>query len=246
MLHTTPSGLLIIDKPQGVTSFDAVAAVRGALHIKKVGHAGTLDPMATGTLVIAFGHATRLLNAIVAHDKTYEATIRLGLRTTTDDAEGEVLVDDEARSRWQTLSAQLTEGGQSGEPTASPTASWQDLLTRTIATNFTGDIEQVPNTFSAIKINGQRAYDLAREGKEVELKPRPVTISEFTVLNIRSGFVAGEQAAEPLREDANTGAIPALDVAKTPQRHIEPEYRRYRRSVHIGNFRGHASDTICS
>ena len=95
MLHTTPSGLLIIDKPQGVTSFDAVAAVRGALHIKKVGHAGTLDPMATGTLVIAFGHATRLLNAIVAHDKTYEATIRLGLRTTTDDAEGEVLVDDE-------------------------------------------------------------------------------------------------------------------------------------------------------
>ena len=92
MLHTTPSGLLIIDKPQGVTSFDAVAAVRGALHIKKVGHAGTLDPMATGTLVIAFGHATRLLNAIVAHDKTYEATIRLGLRTTTDDAEGEVLL----------------------------------------------------------------------------------------------------------------------------------------------------------
>ena len=169
MLHTTPSGLLIIDKPQGVTSFDAVAAVRGALHIKKVGHAGTLDPMATGTLVIAFGHATRLLNAIVAHDKTYEATIRLGLRTTTDDAEGEVLVDGEARSRWQTLSAQLTEGGQ-------------------------------------------RAYDLAREGKDVELKPRPVTISEFTVLDIRSGFVAGEQAAEPLREDANTGAIPALDV----------------------------------
>jgi len=212
VLHTTPSGLLIIDKPQGVTSFDAVAAVRGALHIKKVGHAGTLDPMATGTLVIAFGHATRLLNVIVAHDKTYEATIRLGLRTTTDDAEGEVLVDDEARSRWQTLSAQLTEGGQSGEPTALPTASWQDLLTRTIATNFTGDIEQVPNTFSAIKINGQRAYDLAREGKDVELKPRPVTISEFTVLDIRSGFVAGEQAAEPLREDANTGAIPALDV----------------------------------
>ena len=83
----------------------------------------------------------------------------------------EVLVDDEARSRWQTISAQLTEGGQSGEPTALPTASWQDLLTRTIATNFTGDIEQVPNTFSAIKINGQRAYDLAREGKDVELKP---------------------------------------------------------------------------
>ena len=198
MLHTTPSGLLIIDKPQGVTSFDAVAAVRGALHIKKVGHAGTLDPMATGTLVIAFGHATRLLNAIVAHDKTYEATIRLCLRTTTDDAEGEALVDDEARSRWQTLSAQLTEGGQSGEPTASPTASWQNLLTRTIATNFTGDIEQVPNTFSAIKINGQRAYDLAREGKDVELKARPVTIEEFNVRQARYGYTHSDRAGTEL------------------------------------------------
>ena len=89
--HVAPSGLLIIDKPQGVTSFDAVAAVRAALHIKKVGHAGTLDPMATGALVIAFGHATRLLASIVEHDKTYEATIRLGRRTTTDDAEGDFI-----------------------------------------------------------------------------------------------------------------------------------------------------------
>lgn len=84
-------GLLIIDKPQGVTSFDAVAAVRSALHTKKVGHAGTLDPMATGMLIIAYGQATRLLTAIVAHDKTYEATIRLGQATTTDDAEGDLL-----------------------------------------------------------------------------------------------------------------------------------------------------------
>ena len=215
MLHTTPSGLLIIDKPQGVTSFDAVAAVRGALHIKKVGHAGTLDPMATGTLVIAFGHATRLLNAIVAHDKTYEATIRLGLRTTTDDAEGEVLVDDEARSRWQTLSAQLTEGGQSGEPTALPTASWQDLLTRTIATNFTGDIEQVPNTFSAIKINGQRAYDLAREGKDVDLKARPVTISEFSVSAVRYGYASTTCAGSPLAD--------AIEIAPEESWHAETD-----------------------
>lgn len=85
-----PCGLLLVDKPQGVTSFDMVAAVRGTLHIKKVGHAGTLDPMATGLLVIAFGRATRLLSAIVEHDKTYEATIRLGLSSTTDDAEGEI------------------------------------------------------------------------------------------------------------------------------------------------------------
>lgn len=212
MPQTTPSGLLIIDKPQGVTSFDAVAAVRGALHIKKVGHAGTLDPMATGTLVIAFGHATRLLNAIVAHDKTYEATIRFGLRTTTDDAEGELLADDEVRSRWRGLSAQLAEGDQRDEPAALPTASWQDLLTRTIAANFTGEIEQVPNTFSAIKINGQRAYDLAREGKDVELQPRPVTISEFTVLQVRGGYVPGEQAAEPLQDAEPAGGIPVLDV----------------------------------
>lgn len=212
MPQTTPSGLLIIDKPQGVTSFDAVAAVRGALHIKKVGHAGTLDPMATGALVIAFGHATRLLNAIIAHDKTYEATIRLGLRTTTDDAEGEALADSEVRSRWVELSAQLTEDGHSDEPAALPTSSWQQLFARTIAANFTGTIEQIPNTFSAIKINGQRAYDLAREGKDVELKSRPITISEFTVLDVRSGFVAGKQAAEPLQSTADDGMIPVCDV----------------------------------
>lgn len=212
MPQTTPSGLLIIDKPQGVTSFDAVAAVRGALHIKKVGHAGTLDPMATGALVIAFGHATRLLNAIVAHDKTYEATIRLGLRTTTDDAEGEALVDDEVRSRWCGLSAQLTEDGHGDEPTALPTSLWQQLFARTIAANFTGTIEQVPNAFSAIIINGQRAYDLAREGKDVELKSRPITISEFTVLDVRSGFVTGKQATEPLQNNADGGMIPVFDV----------------------------------
>ena len=184
------SGLLVIDKPQGVTSHDVVAAVRGALHMKRVGHAGTLDPVATGVLVVGFGNATRLLNYIVDHDKTYLATIRLGQRTTTDDADGELLP---------------------GEGTIAEFPSRQ-TVEDAIAHHFTGRIEQVPNSYSAIKINGQRAYDLAREGKDVELKPRPVTISEFTVLDIRSGFVAGEQTAEPLREDANTGAIPALDV----------------------------------
>ncbi|MBT1170847.1 tRNA pseudouridine(55) synthase TruB [Bifidobacterium sp. SO4] len=181
MAQPAPSGLIIIDKPQGVTSFDAVAAVRGALHIKKVGHAGTLDPMATGALVIAFGHATRLLNAIVEHDKTYEATIRLGLGTTTDDAEGELDVT-------------------SGEGARTVTGVTQDEIRAAIADHFTGDIEQVPNTFSAIKINGKRAYDLAREGKDVELKARPVHISEFAVLAVRQGYVAGERAGELLRE----------------------------------------------
>ena len=85
------SGLLIIDKPQGVTSHDLVAAVRSALHMRKVGHAGTLDPMATGVLVVGFGNATRLLNIIVEHSKTYSATVRFGQRTTTDDADGEIM-----------------------------------------------------------------------------------------------------------------------------------------------------------
>lgn len=195
MSQAQSSGLLIVDKPQGVTSFDAVAAVRGALHIKKVGHAGTLDPMATGALVIAFGHATRLLNAIVAHDKTYEATIRLGLTTDTDDAEGAVHVDESIHSRWKELAERHGEQGswQTG-------TFWHDLLANTIASHFTGNIEQVPNTFSAIKINGQRAYDLAREGKDVELKARPVTVSEFSVLDVRAGVVTGKNAGEPLLE----------------------------------------------
>lgn len=214
MPEAQSSGLFIIDKPQGVTSFDAVAAVRSALHIKKVGHAGTLDPMATGALVIAFGHATRLLNAIVEHDKTYEATIRLGLATTTDDAEGDVILRENAdavASRWRRLAAGRAVQSDAAVPGSAEIASagddgvWHDLLTRTIGEHFTGDIEQVPNTFSAIKINGQRAYDLAREGKDVELKARPVTISEFTVLGVRAGVVAGERSDEPLRERGIAG-----------------------------------------
>ena len=126
------SGLLVIDKPQGVTSHDVVAAVRGALHMKRVGHAGTLDPMATGVLVVGFGNATRLLNYIVDHDKTYLATIRLGQRTTTDDADGELLP---------------------GEGTIAEFPSRQ-TVEDAIAHHFTGRIEQVPNSYSAIKING--------------------------------------------------------------------------------------------
>ena len=116
------SGLLVIDKPQGVTSHDVVAAVRGALHMKRVGHAGTLDPMATGVLVVGFGNATRLLNYIVDHNKTYEATIRLGQRTTTDDAEGELLPGEWAASFPS-----------------------RQAVEQLIAERFTGRIEQVPN-----------------------------------------------------------------------------------------------------
>ena len=170
------SGLLVIDKPQGVTSHDVVAAVRGALHMKRVGHAGTLDPMATGVLVVGFGNATRLLNYIVDHNKTYEATIRLGQRTTTDDAEGDLLPAGERAVNFPSRQA----------------------VEQLIAERFTGRIEQVPNVYSAIKINGQRAYDLAREGKDVELKARPVTIEEFDVRQTRYGYTHSDRAGAEL------------------------------------------------
>lgn len=170
------SGLLVIDKPRGVTSHDVVAAVRGALHMKRVGHAGTLDPMATGVLVVGFGNATRLLNYIVDHDKTYLATIRLGQRTDTDDADGKLLPTERTAIEFPSRQA----------------------IEATIAEHFTGRIEQVPNSYSAIKINGQRAYDLAREGKDVDLKARPVTISEFHVSAVRYGYASSVRAGAPL------------------------------------------------
>ena len=190
------SGLLIVDKPQGVTSHDIVAAVRGALHMKRVGHAGTLDPMATGVLVVGFGNATRLLNVIVEHDKTYEATIRLGQRTTTDDADGEIV------------------------STRPAPAMSREALQAVVDARFTGTIEQVPNTYSAIKINGQRAYDLARDGQEVRLKARPVTIHEFAVLDARPVLVAsGEdrsgdalEGRTPEGGESRDGSVPVLDV----------------------------------
>ena len=192
----TDSGLLIVDKPQGVTSHDIVAAVRGALHMKRVGHAGTLDPMATGVLVVGFGNATRLLNVIVEHDKTYEATIRLGQRTTTDDADGEIV------------------------STCPAPAMSREALQAVVDARFTGTIEQVPNTYSAIKINGQRAYDLARDGQEVRLKARPVTIHEFAVLDARPVLVAsGEdrsgdalEGRTPEGGESRAGSVPVLDV----------------------------------
>ncbi|MBT1160490.1 tRNA pseudouridine(55) synthase TruB [Bifidobacterium sp. SO1] len=207
--QSQPSGLLVIDKPQGVTSHDLVAAVRGALHTKKVGHAGTLDPMATGVLVIGFGNATRLLNYIVDHDKTYEATIRLGRRTTTDDADGE-LIDGNGRpvnivpdSLGVSMdpSCHLERSTAESRDLSFPASVTRDLIERAIAEHLTGPIEQVPNTFSAIKINGQRAYDLARDGKEVELKARPVTIHAFDVLDMRVGFTDAARTDGPLVAD---------------------------------------------
>lgn len=159
--------LLIVDKPGGITSHQVVARARRALGTKKVGHAGTLDPMATGVLVLGVGKGTRLLGHLLLTTKTYEATIRLGVATTTDDAEG--------------------------EPTASVGASLTGVGPRLQASvaDLTGAIRQVPSTVSAIKVNGQRAYALARRGEDVELAAREVTVSRFDVLDVRTAEAEG-------------------------------------------------------
>lgn len=154
------SGILLLDKPQGPTSHDLVGRTRRALGTRKVGHAGTLDPMATGLMILGVDSSTRLLTYLVGLGKEYTATIRLGQATTTDDAEGEV-----------TTSADASGVG--------------DDAIRDAVAALTGELDQVPSTFSAIKVDGRRSYDRARAGEEVELTPRRVTVSEFEVLDIR-------------------------------------------------------------
>nr|WP_154921252.1 tRNA pseudouridine(55) synthase TruB [Microbacterium testaceum] len=153
-------GIFLVDKPGGITSHDVVSRARRALGTRKIGHAGTLDPMATGLLVLGVEGATRLLTYIVGADKTYEATILLGVATDSDDADG-----------VETARADATE--VTDEAIASGIA------------DLTGEIEQVPSTVSAIKVAGRRAYDLARAGEQVELKARRVTVSRFEVRETR-------------------------------------------------------------
>ena len=157
---TAGSGILLLDKPLGPTSHDLVGRTRRALGTRKVGHAGTLDPMATGLMILGVESSTRLLTYLVGLDKEYTATIRLGQSTTTDDAEGET--DAEADASGVTDAALTTAVGR-----------------------LTGEIAQVPSTFSAIKVDGRRAYDRARAGEAVELKSRTVTVAEFEVLATR-------------------------------------------------------------
>lgn len=167
-----PNGILLVDKPQGITSHDVVARARRALGTRKIGHAGTLDPMATGLLILGVGPATRLLTYIVGLDKTYEATIRLGVSTDSDDADG-------------TTTAQAD---------AAALAAVTDERIRDGIAALTGEISQVPSTVSAIKIGGKRAYDLARAGEEVQLKARTVTVSRFEVRpSTSSGTGAGSR-----------------------------------------------------
>lgn len=185
-----PSGVIVVDKPQGVTSHDVVAAARKLLHTRKVGHAGTLDPMATGVLVIGFGQATRLLNYIVGLDKTYEATIRFGQATDSDDADGQLLDLDGLSAPW-VLS--ISERADVVRNITVP------MLQELINQHFVGNIEQIPNSFSAIKVHGKRAYDLARQGKEVALQARPITISDFTVLSVGTAQSQGRDTIVDVR-----------------------------------------------
>ncbi|MDT5335328.1 MAG: tRNA pseudouridine55 synthase [Mycobacterium sp.] len=159
-------GLVIVDKPAGMTSHDVVGRCRRFFGTRKVGHAGTLDPMATGVLVVGIERATKILGLLTATDKSYAGTIRLGQTTSTEDAEGEVL---------QTVSAvHLT-----------------DAAIEAAIAGLRGPIDQIPSAVSAIKVNGQRAYKLAREGQTVELAARRVRIERFDVVAVRrtGGFV---------------------------------------------------------
>jgi tRNA pseudouridine55 synthase len=157
-----PPGLVVVDKPGGMTSHDVVARVRRLAGTRKVGHAGTLDPMATGVLLVGVGRATRLLGHLQLTDKSYDATIRLGVTTTTDDAEGEVLAQ-------------------------SPAAHLDVVAVREVLAGFVGDLDQVPSSVSAIKVDGRRAYDRVRAGEQVELDARRVRIDRIDVHDVTRG-----------------------------------------------------------
>ncbi len=151
-------GIVIVDKPQGWTSQDVTAKLRGVFQTRRIGHGGTLDPMATGVLPVFVGRATRGVEFFEHADKVYEAVLRLGVTTDTEDITGTVLKRQEAFVTEEMV---------------------EEVLCR-----FRGEIQQVPPMYSAIKINGQKLYDLARKGKEVERQPRSITIHELTLLGM--------------------------------------------------------------
>ena len=153
---TSAPGLVVVDKPAGITSHDVVARVRRLAGTRKVGHAGTLDPMATGVLVLGVDRATRLLGHLMLTEKSYDATIRLGESTTTDDAEGETVATADA-------------------------SGLDEEQVRTALAAFVGEIDQVPTAVSAIKVDGKRAYQRVRDGEDVALASRRVTVHDLTV-----------------------------------------------------------------
>ncbi|MGN6720991.1 MAG: tRNA pseudouridine(55) synthase TruB, partial [Marmoricola sp.] len=157
---TTESGLVVVDKPAGITSHDVVSRVRRLAGTRKVGHAGTLDPMATGVLVLGVNRATRLLGHLLVKDKTYEATICLGAVTTTDDAEGEIV-------------------------STHPTDAVTEADVCRILEGMIGEIEQRPSSVSAIKVDGRKAYDRVRAGEDVVLPSRTVRIDRIDITDFR-------------------------------------------------------------
>ena len=152
-----PDGLLLVDKPAGMTSSDVVVAVRRMFRLRKVGHAGTLDPQATGLLLLLVGRGTKFCTSLMGGDKTYEGTLRLGAATTTQDAEGEVVSGSD------------------------PSGVARERLEALVASDFTGDIFQTPPMVSAIKVNGVPLYKMARKGEEVAREPRLVHIFSFRI-----------------------------------------------------------------
>ncbi|MER7456086.1 tRNA pseudouridine(55) synthase TruB [Micromonospora sp. NPDC126480] len=160
LAHVSADGLIVVDKPGGMTSHDVVARVRRLARTRRVGHGGTLDPMATGVLVIGVGRATRLLTYVIGAGKSYAATIRLGQATVTDDAEGDVIA-------------------------STPAGRVTDDAVRAALAALTGEVDQVPSAVSAIKIDGQRAYKRVREGESVDLPARRVTIARLDVRAVR-------------------------------------------------------------
>ncbi|MGW3648272.1 tRNA pseudouridine(55) synthase TruB [Streptomyces sp. NPDC000878] len=161
----TPDGLVIVDKPSGFTSHDVVAKMRGIARTRRVGHAGTLDPMATGVLVLGVERATKLLGHLALTEKEYLGTVRLGQNTLTDDAEGDITSSTDASG----ITREAVDAG---------------------VAKLTGRIMQVPSKVSAIKINGVRSYKRAREGEEFEIPARPVTVSSFAVYDVREAVAA--------------------------------------------------------
>jgi len=158
--ETSLNGFVIVDKPLGMTSHDVVHQIRKICNTKKVGHAGTLDPEASGVLVVGLGKATRLLTFIVSDNKTYQATIRLGQNTTTDDAQGEIISENSCENI-------------------------SDEAISNCLFSFIGDLDQVPSSVSAIKVGGKKAYEIVRSGEKVELTPRHIHISAIDLHEIK-------------------------------------------------------------
>lgn len=194
---TGPSGLIVVDKPAGMTSHDVVSKMRWIAGTRKVGHAGTLDPMATGVLILGVNKATKLLTWVVGETKTYTTVMRLGLSTVTDDAEGDIT---------EVASA------------AAVDTITEDMIAEQVA-KLTGAIEQVPSSVSAIKVNGVRSYARVRSGEDVQLDARPITVHGFEVHSVNPQTVQVERVLQTDEDGVATSTemvtANVLDVAAT-------------------------------